>query len=79
MWLIGVLLGIVVGVMSGWWMGRILFKRNKAIRYKIGDQWKWTWYDSVGRNYGPYDTKQQAITFGPRDSIIKSLKEGPHP
>lgn len=33
---------------------------NKAIRYKIG----WIWYNSFGRDYGPYDTKKQATVLG---------------
>lgn len=42
---------------------------NRAIRYKIGGQWKWIWYDFIGRDYGPYDTKWQAMVLGQHSSV----------
>lgn len=38
--------------------------RNKAIRYKFDGQPKWIWYDFIGRDFGPYDSKGQATVLG---------------
>jgi len=33
---------------------------NKAIHTKAG----WIWYDFIGRDYGPYETKDKAEVLG---------------
>jgi hypothetical protein len=45
--------------------------QNKAVRFKIDGSFQWVWYDSIGRDYGPYPNKDYAETVGP----IHSKKE----